>query len=109
MTSDLNCNNSTDNEHYDKMADFSRFGIPSREWLEHIEKFGPAPETPVGKTSALAIQRSTNADREEISAQQMKTEGRNWAILNYILDFRTDIEVRSLLQGRNSDSSHPRT
>ena len=45
------------------------------EWNEHVEKYGPAPETPIGKMSALAIQRSTNAGREEASAKQMKIEG----------------------------------
>ncbi|KAE9369788.1 hypothetical protein N431DRAFT_381125 [Stipitochalara longipes BDJ] len=57
------------------MADFSSFGYPSREWQEHVAKYGPAPETPIGKMPALAIQRSTNAGREEASAKQMKVEG----------------------------------
>jgi acetyl esterase/lipase len=58
------------------MADFSKFGYPSREWQEHVAKYGPAPETSVGKVPALAIQRSTNAGREEASAKQMKIEGK---------------------------------
>ncbi|KAN0102075.1 alpha/beta-hydrolase [Hyaloscypha variabilis] len=57
------------------MADFSKFGYPSREWQEHVAKYGPAPEAPIGKVPALAIQRSTNAGREEASAKQMKIEG----------------------------------
>jgi hypothetical protein len=57
------------------MADFSRFATPSKEWQEHVEKYGPVPETPVGKMPAVAIQRSTNARREEVSAKYMKTEG----------------------------------
>lgn len=59
------------------MANFSRFGSPSKEWQEHVEKYGPPPETPISKMSTLAIQRSTNAGREETSAKQMKTEGEN--------------------------------
>jgi hypothetical protein len=59
------------------MANFSRFGSLSEEWQQHVEKYGPPPETPIGKMSTLAIQRSTNAGREETSAKQMKTEGEN--------------------------------
>jgi hypothetical protein len=109
MTSDSNCDYSADNKHYDKMTDYSRFGIPSREWQEHVEKFGPAPDTPIGKMPAVAIQQSTNASREEVSAQQMKAEGKNWAIANCDSELKTDMEFRSLLQSRNADYSHTRT
>jgi hypothetical protein len=59
------------------MANFSRFGSLSEEWQQYVEKYGPPLETPIGKMSTLAIQRSTNAGREELSAKQMKTEGEN--------------------------------
>jgi hypothetical protein len=57
------------------MANFSRFAAPSKEWQEHVDKYGPAPETPISKMPVVAIQRSTNAHREEMSAKDMKTEG----------------------------------
>lgn len=60
---------------HNKMADFSRFGKPSKEWQDHVEKYGATPEVPVGKMTAVAIQKSVNAGREELSAKQMKDEG----------------------------------
>jgi hypothetical protein len=57
------------------MADFSRFGNPSKEWQDHVEKYGPPPEVPIGKVPAVSIQRSTNQGRDEISEKLMKEEG----------------------------------
>lgn len=79
------------------MTDFSRFGYPSTEWEDHVEKYGPPPETPIGKMSAVAIQRSTNAGREEASAQQMMAEGENCTFTLLSPSFRTEIAFRSLI------------
>lgn len=90
------------------MADFSRFGTPSKEWQDHVEKYGPPPDVPIGKVPAVAIQKSTNKIRDEASEKQMKDEGK-WQPLISSFIFKSDMISRSFLQGRDSDGPYPRT
>jgi hypothetical protein len=63
------------------MAEFSRFGNPSQEWQEHVERYGPPPDVPIGKVPAVTIQKSTNKSRDEASEKQMKDEGEQRPLL----------------------------
>ncbi|TVY19953.1 Carboxylesterase NlhH [Lachnellula arida] len=57
------------------MADHTRFGGPSKEWLIHEAVYGPVPETPIHTLPAQEIQKQVNEEREKASAKAMKVEG----------------------------------
>ena len=57
------------------MTDYSRFADSTKEWEEHIEKYGKAPEVPVGSMIPLEIQRTINSGREQLAEKQILDEG----------------------------------
>jgi hypothetical protein len=57
------------------MADFSRFGQPSIEWLDYTMQHGTPPAPPIGAMSPESMQSLVNQGREQASATQMETEG----------------------------------
>ena len=61
------------------MADFTTFGKPTTEWLNHEKIYGYPPAPPIGRVPPEQIQQAINDGREVVSAEQMKGEGTNQA------------------------------
>jgi hypothetical protein len=57
------------------MADFSRFGTPSKEWNDYAEKYGLPLQLARPGLNPVALQKSTNEGRETDSARRMREEG----------------------------------
>jgi acetyl esterase/lipase len=58
------------------MADYSHYGLPTKEWTEFLGAVGPIARTTIGPNQSIKnLQETTNRSREEGSAHFMATSG----------------------------------